>query len=64
MNGENTDKKAQANGTPTLQAALLLLVIGIVMAVAGAGGLGGLFILGAVACGIVGLIQKDSAARK
>jgi hypothetical protein len=55
--------KAPAKGTPTLQAALLLLVIGAVIAIAGAAGLGGVFILGAVACGIVGLIQRDSAPR-
>jgi hypothetical protein len=31
--------------------------------VAQVGALGGLFILGAVICGIVGLIQKESAGR-
>lgn len=63
MTGEKDTKKAPSKGTPTLQAALLLFVIGVVMAIAGAGGLGGIFILGAVACAIVGLIQKESAPR-
>jgi len=61
MDGET--KKATAKGTPTLQAALLLFIVGGVLAIAGAGALGGIFIFGAIACAIVGLIQKDSAAK-
>lgn len=61
MTGET--KKAPAKGTATLQAALLLFIIGAVLAIAGAGGIGGIFILGAIACAVVGLIQKDSAAK-
>jgi hypothetical protein len=63
MTGENDTKKAPAKGTPTLQAALLLFVIGAGMAIVGGGALGWIFILGAIACAIVGLIQKDSAPR-
>jgi len=63
MTGESDTKKTPAKGTPTLQAALLLFIVGAVLAIAGGGFMGGLFIFGAVACAIVGLIQKDSAAK-
>jgi len=57
------EKKAPAKGTPTLQAALLLLIIGVTFAIVGGSGIAWLFIGGAIVCGIVGLIQKDSAPR-
>lgn len=56
------EKKAPAKGNATLKAALLLLVLGIVILAMGAEGPGaGLFFLGAIACAIVGGIQKRSA---
>ncbi|AYN57853.1 hypothetical protein HOU49_gp17 [Arthrobacter phage Eileen] len=60
---DDTEKKAPAKGKSTLQAALLLLVIGAAALVAGIGPMAGLFLVGGFACGIVGLIQRDSAAR-
>lgn len=60
-NESDTDKKTPAKGTPTLQAALLLLIIGIVLAMAGGSGIAWIFIGGGLVCGVVGLIQKDSA---
>jgi hypothetical protein len=62
-NESMTEKKSPAKGTPTLQAALLLLVIGVVLAVAGGSGIAWVFIAGGLICGVVGLIQKDSAPR-
>jgi hypothetical protein len=60
---EDTDKQAPVKGKSTLQAALLLIVIGVAALLFGIGGLAGLFLLGGFVCGIVGLIQRDSAAR-
>jgi hypothetical protein len=60
MAGET--KRAPKKGTSTLQAALLLFIIGAVMGIAGSAPLAWIFILGAAACAIVGLIQKDSSA--
>lgn len=61
-NETEATKKTPAKGTPTLQAALLLFIIGAVMGFAGSAVLAWVFILGAVACAVVGIIQKDSAA--
>jgi hypothetical protein len=55
-----TEKKVPARGTPTLQAALLLGVIGVVLAIAGGSGIAWIFLTGAGICAVVGLIQKDS----
>lgn len=56
-------KKAPKKGTSTLQMALLLFIIGAVTGVAGSAPLAWIFLLGAAACAVVGLIQKDSAPR-
>jgi len=55
------ETKAPKKGTPTLQAALLLLIIGVTLAVAGGSGIAWVFIAGGLICGVVGLIQKDSS---
>jgi len=57
------EAKLPRKGTPTLQAALLLGIIGVVLAVAGGSGIAWIFIAGGLICGVVGLIQKDSARR-
>jgi len=62
-NEAGAEKKAPKKGTPTLQAALLLMVIGATLAVAGGSGIAWVFIGGGLVCGVVGLIQKDSAPR-
>jgi len=59
---ETEAKRPTKKGTPTLQAALLLFIIGAVMGLAGSAPLAWIFILGAAACAVVGLIQKDSSA--
>lgn len=62
-NETGTTKRAPAKGTSTLQAALLLFIIGAILGFAGSGPLAWIFIPGAIVCAIVGLIQKDSAPR-
>lgn len=54
-------KKTPKKGTSTLQMALLLFIIGAVLGLAGSAPLAWIFLLGAAACAVVGLIQKDSA---
>jgi hypothetical protein len=58
-----TTRKAPKKGSSTLQAALLLGIIGVVLAIAGGSGIAWLFLVGAGVCAVVGLIQKDSAPR-
>lgn len=60
-NKAGEEKKAPAPGRATLQAALVLLVLGVVTLAMGATGTG-LFFVAAVACAIVGGIQRRAAS--